>query len=1443
MIHFTYKVIRLKPPVQPFYLACLLAFVACIHPLKAQPTADTVLPVDGFESPTTVSLVYKPTSTVWTFFGRAGFSNNNSHLTKNRLQAPEGNQVMFLQSVGRAHRSYKVAEAGYYRVWVKAALRAKVLNIQRPNVGIRIDGIDLGNIQVPSNAYTDLHSLAIYLTAGNHTIELRRINSKIGDQTAFVDDLRLEKLHDWQKTATWRDTQPNSSQMVTIPAGTTVVMNGKIKAKRIMVHGHLVAAQNRDLDITTHNIMVMGADALFELGQALVPYPKKATITLNAPGDGTDTSHPTMGDNYLGAMGDARLEMHGLAKTSWTKLQSGGAVGSNQVVLAEATTHWKSGDEIIITSNRLTKENNVWADRSEKRTIVSVAGTQITLDKALTYAHDGGVKTYTNNDDSKTWTADLRAEVGMLTHNIKIQGAPTNTGYGGHIMMMGKGKAYVSGVELYNMGQKQKMGRYPFHWHMLGKAGKGQYFKNSSVHKSYNRAITIHGTDSTLVENNFCYDHIGHGVFLEDGSERFNTIRKNVVLLTKRPKKGEELIASDNELDKMQDRTPASFWITNPQNTFEDNIAAGTHGTGYWFAFPTKPTGASAKDPRFKSMEPHKSPLISFKGNVAHSCMTGFDIFDQIGPDHKILVSRGWDNKEEHLMENCLWFANDVALYAGFGWLLPNPQGPFVLGPTDNLIFRNNILVENKAGTMFASNCIIDNSVFVAHSGYNFIPANMQRQAYLVYDGPGQIHHSHFIGWDHKKANLLGNIGSAIKHVNHIFRGNTTDQVVRCKLDNFNIQPTNDQPLFRLRPRLWSVVVKDETGTFTGEPNTALVSNHPFILVGDEENPHPDKWANVYRSHHRFALATLNYPGTHKDQFPNIVVTRQKQGAESQQVLYRPDDNQVDHYQSLPVIVNEGFEYVYEFDSLPSTKQIQMRMDDATAGDEFTTIFKDFGKLVGLEVAAINCPSCPDKTALSMSPYTSLDDLRSAPGSGYYIEPAGDLYVKVKAIGNRQYYKLTWNTNFVVPIMDTDGDGMSNVDEYLKSRSMFDAKDLETGFDKTDNADKFEGWTKLYHVVNVQVKDGALRGTSNNSGIRAAIINDQFNFRADRVQTIQVRMKASHNVPVLLFFYINDESYFPAKNKPLIAHYTGNGDWQTLTFNVSNQPDWKGTITALRLDPVNVPNTSFEIDWVKSSYIDTDGDGMSDVEENRKNRDQLNAKDLETGFDKTDNADKFEGWTKLYHVVNVQVKDGTLRGTSNEDSGDAIITNHQFNFQANQVQTIQVRMKSSEDVVPQILFATNTNPHFSGSRVISVRYSGNNEWKILTFNVGNHPDWKGTITALRLDPVNVPNTSFEIDWVKSCTDCVAAGASSARTTTQGFVQPQSESKVNLYPNPLGEQLFIKGIGEGTIVRIFDMQSKLRKKLAYKGSINVTDLEAGIYLVEVNGTFYKVLKEE
>ena len=1152
MKKFSYNLTRIGQKLPLFCLITMLTIALGLSKSYAQFSTVANSPatfIDGGESPSVASFTYAPVGGPWSFASGGGLSKNNSGFTNGSPNAPQGNQIIFLQGVGRASRTIQVTQSGFYRLRFKAALRANMPN-QTQNVGIKIDGINIGEIPVPNTNYTDLYSLAIYLNTGNHALELRGTRPIAGDHTAFVDALYLAPVHDWHNPQTWGGALPGTNSTVTITAGTAVAAHSNINVKRITVNGQLLGVQNRNVNIATHNIMVMGSNALLEFGQALAPYPMNATITLTAtPNDGA-TAHPAMGNNFLGVMG-GRLELHGLVKNSWTKLQDD--LGNRHIRLAEAT-NWQAGDEIVVVSNR-----SNW-NEAEKRTIESVSegGRLLRLTQTLTYPHQGAVKTYQRG--SKTWVADLRPEVGLLTHNIKIQGgaAGAATGYGGHTMIMNNGRAYVENIELYNMGQKAILARYPFHWHMLGAVGAGQYLKNSSIHQSFNRAITIHGTERTLVENNFCYDHIGHGVFLEDGSERFNVIRKNVVLLTKRPAQGEELTPSDNQFDQVQNRTPSSFWITNPQNTFEDNIAAGTHGTGYWFAFPQRPTGLSATDPRFSSMRPHTLPLISFARNAAHSCMSGFDIFDQLDANHAIVTNAGWANNEDHLMENCLWYANNLALYTGIG----------AGGRSDNLIFDNNIFVENVVATMFASYSIVRQSVFVAHSGFNLIGANRQRYAYRVYDGAGQVHNSHFIGWNHAKANLLINTGAATKHPNHIFTGNTTDHsgFVRCALPNFNVKPVGVAGANHvLHPRFWSVVIKDVTGSITQKANTTLVSNHPFLLVGDEYQP--SNWENAYRSDHHFALSVVSYPGLAVSNFPNISVTREKAGTESKHAYYvLGGNNGFKETQKLPMIVNEGFEYVYNFETLPTNRFVRFQVDDAVVGDDFVARFRHFGRLSGLQFGSPQ----------PFNAYGSLSALRNATSSGYYVQGGGDVYLKIVAVSKNQYYDIRWSGNTTLPAIDTDGDQMSNQQEHALGRHMYDASDLATHFNQSNN---FEGWVGIYNVSNPRVQSGYLSGTSSNNG-DAIIFNNDFNFRSDRVRTLQVRMKASQNTTVQVFF---GTSIAPGHSgsRVVSAFYSGNGNWQTLTFDMANHVSWNNTITTLRLDPVSGLNISFDVDWIK----------------------------------------------------------------------------------------------------------------------------------------------------------------------------------------------------------------------------------------------------------------------
>lgn len=901
----------------------------------------------------------------------------------------------------------------------------------------------------------------------------------------------------WQDTSTWSSgSVPTANNNVTIPEGIIVDLVGTVRAKTITVNGVLkgISGQknNAEIDLETEWILVSGANAKLEVGTDTHPYISndKCNITLIGSEDSDEIG--AMGDKFIAAMNGATIELHGNEKISWTHLGVNAAVGTNEVTLSEPVD-WEIGDEIVIVSSRTS-----W-NESEKRTIsgISTDKLKISFTTPLNYPHFSAIKTYTRTTDNKTWTADLRAEVGLLSHNIKIQGdaqSETN-GFGGHIMAMMNSTLKASGIELYRLGQKAKLGKYPWHWHLLHTFGAGQYLKNSSVHKSFNRAVTIHGTSYTTLDNNFIYDHIGHGVFLEDGSERYNVIKNNVALLTRKPKKGEEVTPSDNQLNQVQDRTPGTYWITNPNNIFENNVAAGTEGTGFWFAFPQTPMGASANDSRFNGIEPYKEPLGLFKGNKTHSSVSGVDVFDQLTPNHAILSNRGWKNAEEHIFEDCTWYSNNLGLYTGLG----NSVGQR-LAFTSNLKFKNNVIIDNKTAIQFASYSQVIESAVVANSGTGILEGSTR--LYRMYDGAGQIRDSHFVGWNNNNATFLSSGGAATKNTNHRFSGITTDNnmVPHVKLPNYDIAIKNNdaRPQNPSHPRNWNTVVLDEDGSLTGRANSSIVSNHPFMLVGDEFQP--SNWTLAYRSPHNFVLSALRFPGLPTSNIPNVTCRRTKTGTPTTSSYHIYGFKT---FIQFPFIVNEDFQYTYTFESLPSNKKINIGMENASAGDSYIIKFTDFGKLGGLSLKL---------AGQSVAEATSVSDLRSKNKTNFYSEPNGNLYIKYVATHFNQTISMAWNTNFAVPILDTDNDLVSDRQEIIDGTNPFDNdgeilanenlitnNNLNIYPNPARNILNFSGnyfnsdtQIKIYDLVGKMVLENQLKSTRGNTSLNVSSLSSGF---------------------------------------------------------------------------------------------------------------------------------------------------------------------------------------------------------------------------------------------------------------------------------------------------------------------------------------------------------------
>ena len=425
----------------------------------------------------------------------------------------------------------------------------------------------------------------------------------------------------WSAPSTWSGgAVPVAGDIVTIEAGTDVLLDVSPPALHGMnLNGRLSFSNEHDLELTTEWLLLRGE---LEVGSPASPHTSNATITLtdNVPGENI----MGMGDRGIMVMGGMLL-LHGDQENSWTKLAETAEAGSSRIKVLDASG-WQVGDQIVLVSTDFNPR------QAETRRITAVDDNSVTLDAPLKYMHYGAI----------TFGVDQRGEVGVLTRNIKVQASADaeDSYFGGHIMAMDGSTMRVSGVELTRMGQHLELARYPIHWHINGDV-RGQYIQNSAIHNTYNRCVTIHGTDNLRVENNVTYNTVGHCFFMEDGIEQGNQLISNLGIQTKchptldcvptnlgiptdpggqGQQSKDVLLPSDN--------TAATFWITNPANDYINNVAAGSDSTGFWFSLPEHPNGAFEGTALSEATWPRRMQQGIFRGNVSHSNFDGL-MFDR----------------------------------------------------------------------------------------------------------------------------------------------------------------------------------------------------------------------------------------------------------------------------------------------------------------------------------------------------------------------------------------------------------------------------------------------------------------------------------------------------------------------------------------------------------------------------------------------------------------------------------------------------------------------------------------------------------------------------------------------------------------------------------------------------------------------------------------------
>jgi hypothetical protein len=330
-----------------------------------------------------------------------------------------------------------------------------------------------------------------------------------------------------------------------------------------------------------------------------------------------------------------RMDFHGAPlNRTWVKLGKTAFPEDRTVELAEAVTGWKAGDRVILTATNHTSTGGTRRPGTassgrrtskpaytEERTIVAVDGTRLVLDAPLQHEHLAEGR--------------YRGEVANLSRNVIVESADPD-GVRGHTMYHVGSAGSISYAEFRHLGKENTLGRYALHYHLVGNTMRGSYVVGASIWDSHNRWLTIHGTNYLVVRDNVGYQSVGHGFFLEDGTEVFNLLDRNLAVQAflgrKLPK--QELPFDQND--------GAGFWWGNSHNTFTRNVAVENDRYG----FRKEATGSRSfpvefsvlrPDGRHEKLDIRTLPFIRFEDNETHS--NGFygvnlgEGVGRVGPD------------------------------------------------------------------------------------------------------------------------------------------------------------------------------------------------------------------------------------------------------------------------------------------------------------------------------------------------------------------------------------------------------------------------------------------------------------------------------------------------------------------------------------------------------------------------------------------------------------------------------------------------------------------------------------------------------------------------------------------------------------------------------------------------------------------------------------------
>ena len=127
-----------------------------------------------------------------------------------------------------------------------------------------------------------------------------------------------------------------------------------------------------------------------------------------------------------------------------------------------------------------------------------------------------------------------------------------------------------------------------------------------------------------------------------------------------------------------------------------------------------------------------------------------------------------------------------------------------------------------------------------------------------------------------------------------------------------------------------------------------------------------------------------------------------------------------------------------------------------------------------------------------------------------------------------------------------------------------------------------------------------------------------------------------------------------------------------------------------------------------------------------------------------------EGWSAANQLEPFVVADGVMATVVTGD--DPYMESGSFRTPAEATSTLYLRMRAETDgplrLSGEIFWLTDADPLWSGDRSAPFQINSEGEWLEYEIDLSNRREWRGTITAIRLDPGTIPGAIIEFDTIE-----------------------------------------------------------------------------------------------